>query len=124
MPEEKVVPEKIEKALRSWRRHAQTWERLLYVLAVAGIVCSLVVTTFVDTLELSSTRVLAFISAVSVAVISGFNIGKRAANYRTAWRHLNVACMRYGQLKTFTEKQLIEAYEEGERIIGNIEIHP
>ncbi|NQU38917.1 MAG: hypothetical protein HQ523_03105 [Lentisphaerae bacterium] len=123
MTVERDIPDDIAKHLRTWEFSALAWQLLLVILAVGGIVCALAVTGFVDTLEPRWTRLLAFASAVSFSVISGLNLSRLAANFRTAWRHLNSACMRYRRSEEFTDEQLIVAYEQGELIIGQLELH-
>ena len=120
MDEERRLPVDIEEILTKWKHGAFILQSLLVVLGFAGIVSALAVTGFTDSIGTNWTRVLAFLYAVSFALINGFNLSSLSANFLSAWRHLNAACIRYKRVKSFSEEELTKAYEEGEAIIGHI----
>jgi hypothetical protein len=66
---------------------------------------------------------IAFTAAVSVGLLSAFDLGSKANRVRRAWRILNVSLMRYKKGKLPIE-QLLEKYFEAEEIIGDVREEP
>ncbi len=64
-------------------------------------------------------KIFAFIAALSVAILTAFNLNTKSNNMRTAWRELNSAVMKYNSEK-MTDEQLIEEYRKSETLIGDV----
>ena len=62
---------------------------------------------------------ISFVAAVSVGLLSAFDLGSKANRVRRAWRLLNVSLMKYKKGKMPIEK-LLDIYLEAEEIIGDV----
>ncbi len=114
----------LETHLETWAgigAHLQKWYIILGILASATSLGVAAFASFLPTIAISS---ISFVSALSVGLISHFNVGRKVSDAWTAWRHLNAALMKYRMIPTFTEENLIEAYSEAERILGNASYSP
>lgn len=64
--------------------------------------------------------VFAFIAAISISLLTAFNLGAKSNNVRNAWRQLNSAVIKFN--RGLTDKNgVIAAYEKGEELIGGID---
>ena len=63
--------------------------------------------------------IFAFIAAISVALMTAFNLGEKSNNFRIAWRLLNVSVIRFNQ-NLCEKNDVIDAYERGETLIGEV----
>ena len=109
--------------LRAWHATANIYQWSLLGLGAVGVVSALFITGFTENIGSFYTKVFAFISAASFGLITGLNIGQLASGHRNAWRHLNVACMKFNELESFKEEDLIQAYNEAETLIGHIVVN-
>lgn len=64
-------------------------------------------------------KVFAFIAAVSIVLMTAFNLGGKSNDTRATWRHLNAAIMKFNEGIT-DNKDVIQAYEEAEARIGDV----
>jgi hypothetical protein len=55
--------------------------------------------------------VFAFIAAVSISLLTAFNLGAKSNNVRNAWRHLNAAVIKFNR-KLVDKGYVIAAYEK------------
>ena len=62
----------------------------------------------------------AFIAAVSIALMTGFNLGEKSNNVRNAWRELNTAIMKFNSDEKVPKDEVLKAYSEGEKRIGDV----
>lgn len=113
------VPDEITKQLFRWNLIASFHRTAYVLLGLIGVLCPLVVATFVDVLETWQVRLLSFSAAASVGVFAAFDIGNLATRWRDAWKHLNAARLDY-ELDIIELDGLGSAYREGEAIIGNM----
>ena len=66
-------------------------------------------------------KMLAILSAISVGLLAGFDIGSKANRMMRGWRTLNTAKFRFEfQEENFGRKELNDAYKEAEFIIGDV----
>lgn len=65
------------------------------------------------------TQIFAFIAALSISMMTAFNLGAKSNNTRNAWRKLNAAIMKFNQ-NIVDKEAVIRAYEEGESLIGGV----
>lgn len=108
-----------EAFLKSWNTMASVLQASIVLLGMTATVSALVVATFADDLGTAGVRVVAFVSAVSIGVITAFDLPAKATGVREGWRHLNVALMRY-HAGEYSLTEVIDAYSEGERMLGNV----
>jgi hypothetical protein len=64
-------------------------------------------------------QIFGFLAAVSISLLTAFNLGAKSNNTRNAWRELNTAVMRFNQ-NSVQKSDVINAYERGETMIGGI----
>jgi hypothetical protein len=119
----KEIPPEIRRKLANWNRIAVLHRILHVVLGLAGVLCPLVIASFADSLDTLEVRLLSFASAASVAVFAAFEVGGLAGRWRDAWKHLNAAALEF-QLGLVNEEALVQAYREGEAIIGRVRENP
>jgi len=62
----------------------------------------------------------AFIAAVSIALMTGFNLGEKSNNVRNAWRELNTAIMKFNSDEKVPKDEVLKAYSGGEKRIGDV----
>lgn len=65
---------------------------------------------------------VAWLAAIASSILTSLNLGKKSNNMRNAWRILNTAVLRYKTEEDFNVKNLNDAYEKGEKTIGDVEI--
>jgi len=112
------LTEQIQYYKANWHRCAIGWNFLHLLLASTATVSSVVVATFSTEMGDSLTKAFAFMAAISVGLISTFDLSARRKNYRNAWRHLNQRYLIFIS-GGCSEKDLIRAYGKGERTIGH-----
>lgn len=117
-----TLPDRIESYVSTWHKFASRWQHLHMLLGLSATSASLVVATFSGELGVFWTRIIAFVAALSVGLITTFDLTNRGKNYRTAWRHLNECHMRY-LAKECSEKELVKAYGEAEAMIGHFDMN-
>jgi hypothetical protein len=64
-------------------------------------------------------KISAFIAAVSIGLMTAFDLGTKSNNMMNAWRHLNASVIKFSNVECDT-KDVIAAYIEGEKLIGNV----
>ena len=85
---------------------------------------ALIVSTFTNELGTRKTKIFSFVAALSFGVMSGFDIGGKADATRSGWRHLTTAILKFKNDPCYTYDKLIDAYSEGEAMVGNVPFHP
>lgn len=121
---ERKIPQHIESSLFHWRITVSQLRSLQVVLGVSGIVSAIVVTTFTTDLSPLVLKMASLTSAVCIGIISAFDIGGKANATRAAWRHLNIAVLRYQSVAESTIDNLIDSYAQAEAMIGNVNFKP
>ena len=114
------VPEEIQKNLHDWQLIANSLRILQMFLGVLGTVAALFVTSFTSEIGVRWIKVCSFVAAISIAILSAFDVGAKADSTRRGWRHLTAAILRFKTDPNFTEQQLIDAYSEGEAMVGDV----
>jgi hypothetical protein len=64
-------------------------------------------------------KYFAFIAAVSIGLMTAFDLGTKSNHMTDAWRHLVVAVVKFNR-GVYKKEDVINAYEEGERTIGDV----
>ena len=89
------------------------------LLGVSAIIFSLLAAAQIGSVMDEHAKLFALIAAISIALMTGFNLGDKSNGVRNAWRRLNGTVIAYNS-GTATEKDVIEAYNEGEKLIGDV----
>ncbi|SRR6266699_2393583 len=128
-PEEvhRQTPDRITKVIRSWGRKAVVLRWLHTGLVVIAVVTSIsasagVALGFFDGSGFLSNvqSPLSVVAAIAIGLVSTFDLGTKANNFRNAHRVLRAAIMRYEEEAGYNVEDLIKAYESGERLIGDV----
>lgn len=114
----------LKKQCNAWKLEGSLLRTVHALLGIAAIVSSLLVAAKINSFESEQIEWLAFLAAVSVGVLNGFDIGSKANRMRRAWRKLNAAVLRYEGIPGQGIENVIKAYEEGEIIIGDVKEEP
>jgi len=126
IPVSASVLQDIENKLATWAKMAKWLQATLITLGVLTIGCSLFITSFAGSEFLGTDdiviRILAFVTTLFLTLITSFNISTKANNCRNAWRLLNKALYSY-KSKRIDGDALINAYEEGENILGSVDFN-
>jgi len=120
-----MVPKRIAGIHQHWTRQARLLRVIhifLVVVATASSVLAAAGVGKVITTKLlpPDVYILAAIAAMSIAFVSAFDLGGKSNDFRNAWRHLHAAIMRFEQEPDYTVEQLIKAYEQAEKDIGDV----
>ena len=132
-PNEAVL-EDIDVKLKWWHRYAVLLRFFHILIGLIAIISSVTVASRVleGSFSFFGTTYngvalspwMAWLTAISTGILTSFNLGDKSNNMRNAWRKLYTAKMIY--ISGVEEKtpiyKLIDAYKEGENIIGDIEI--
>lgn len=114
------VPKGYGDLLPVWNSLAKSLQRTYVVLGIIATVSSLVVATFTTELGTLGVKVVGFLLALSIGLITAFDIGSKANAARGAWRILNAATLAYANDPTFTIQDLYKQYLAGEALLGDI----
>lgn len=108
----------LEDHLHKWASMGKSIQRWYVILGIISTSASLSVATFAYYMPPWGISLVSFAAALSVGLISRFNLGRKVADVWAAWRHLNTARMRFQNVSSFSEGDLIDAYAEAEQILG------
>jgi hypothetical protein len=116
----RTLPPEIEQLLSTWYRYFHIWGGIHYVLGIAGTVFAVTVVSQPKFLSGIPYLIDGFklISAICVLLLTFLIPSRKAKDYVNAWRILNSACNRYKMDESYTIKELLDAVDEGEKIIG------
>ena len=121
---DKQVPVEISKQLSRWAILAKLLRAGHAFLSITALLCSLLVSSdlilIIPRIAVLDKKLLAFIAALSVGLLSGFDLGAKSNRQRRAWRKLNTAIIRYKEELEYPVESLIKAYEDAEEIIGDV----
>ena len=92
-------------------------------LVTSATICSIIVAAKINSFDKTLIEWLSAGAAMSVALLSAFDLGLQANKMRRAWRKLNASVIRY-QEGVIEVPDLINAYEEAEGLIGDIKEKP
>lgn len=117
------LPKDVAETLDFWLHHKLTWWRLHYGLGIAALFCAVTVASRPQLANLFSTAptlldVLAWVSAICIALITFLGPTRRARAYVAASRVLSDARNRYVNDPTYPVEKLLDAVQQGEDIIA------
>jgi hypothetical protein len=103
---------RIEKELPVILRYLIQWEhmalylRLIHIsLGVSATFFSILAAAQIGSIHNELVRIFAFIAAVSIALMTGFNLGEKSNNVRNSWRELNSAIMKFNSDEKFQRRK-------------------
>jgi hypothetical protein len=114
------LPEKVAERCSCWLRHFKFWRWFYFTIGTIGAIVAALAAT-----KLGQDKNYGFYLAVGASIcfaVLGFTHPERNYfQYVRAWRALDIACRRYQYEHEFTIKQLLDALDQGEQIIAEIE---
>jgi Flp pilus assembly pilin Flp len=110
----------ILKYLVQWERISRALRLVHVMLGVSATFFSLLAAAQIGSIQDEYAKIFAFIAAVSIALMAGFNLGEKSNNVRNAWRELNAAVMTFNSNEKLSEDEVIKAYRESEKVIGDV----
>jgi hypothetical protein len=122
MANETEILKEIKKFNQEWKKMRYALNIISVFLGITAIVTSVIVSVYTGTspelLSAKSLKVIAVVSTSALTLLTAFNIVGLSNNTIRAWRHLNVAILKY-EAGINKINDLIEAYKEGEQLIGH-----
>jgi hypothetical protein len=115
---DKELPQILE-FLERWELVATVLRIIHLILGTLAVFFSLLAASQIGSIQDEYAKILAFIAAVSIALLAAFNLSEKSNNVRNAWRELNAAVMKFNE-NIIDEKEIIEKYREAERIVGDV----
>jgi hypothetical protein len=115
--------EQIRGSLKKWNRDAAMLRVVHAFLTIMATVCSLLVAAKISAFKPDYIQWLSFMAAVSVGLLSAFDLGSKANRLRRAWRRLRTELLRF-ENGLSKEEELIKAYALAEEIIGDVKEEP
>jgi uncharacterized integral membrane protein len=116
----KIAPEEISKIIGIWKRGSDILRFLHIFIGTVAIVLTITVASKLVDASHWSFPLITWGAAISTALLTSFNLGEKSNNMRNAWRKLNAAKMNYEFDPT--AGTLVKAYEEGEKLIGDVSV--
>ena len=102
-----------------WGNNAQilwTYHILVGILATFFTILSASLIDVIDNIDI---KLFSIIAAISLSLLAAFSLGIKSNNVRAAWRQLNTAIIKFNA-NLIDKKEVIQAYEDGEVLIGGI----
>lgn len=119
---EKIILDEIERHCTYWRRIGNIYIACIIIFGIAAVSTSVLVSIYTGSdeaiIKVSTIKILACISTISLAILTAFNLVTNSKNARNAWKSLNAAVMLY-TAGSISLQQLIEQYQKGENQLGN-----
>ncbi|HSF50227.1 MAG TPA: hypothetical protein VLA74_05640 [Nitrososphaeraceae archaeon] len=66
-----------------------------------------------------ASQIFGFLAAVSISLMTAFNLGAKSNDTRNAWRELNAAVLKFNQ-NIIGKREVISSYEHAETLIGGL----
>ena len=117
------VPKEISHAINAWYRGSNILRFLHISLGLMAIVLTITVASKVIAADDSLFSWIAWGAAIATGLLTSFNLGTKSNNMRNAWRILNEAKIRYEIEKDMPVEKLVDAYRDGEKLIGDVVVN-
>ncbi len=114
---ERTLPEDVKRRRKTWWIGAHVNRAVWGLLVLSGIIAGVVLSTF-QRPDSRTVKILGLITALSAALIAHFDPRGHADKFLRAWRLLDKACRAYQHGTDPTVKELDDAVDAGESIIG------
>lgn len=113
------LPEQIEKLREAWYFFMKMWRICHYGLGIGGTIFATTAAAQPSVLKQLPYAIdsIAWLSAISIGLLTVLRPHNRANAYAASWRILNDACNRYALDDDYQIKDLLEASTKGEQII-------
>jgi hypothetical protein len=105
--------------LELWGSNTTILWTLHIALGVIATFFSLLTASQIGHIHDQYARIFGFIAALSISLLTAFNLGAKSNNTRNAWRRLNAAIMKFNE-NLVNKSTVIEAFEQGESLIGGV----
>ena len=115
---DKEVPE-ILTYLQLWGSNTTKLWIIHITLGIIATFFSLLTASQIGHIDDQYSRIFGFIAALSISLLTAFNLGAKSNNTRNAWRKLNLAVIKFNE-HMITKNALISAYAQGESLIGGV----
>ena len=118
--------EEIKSSIGHWSRDANILRVIHGIFTALATLCSfLVAAKSGDKNSILYPHIswFSFTAAVSIGILSAFDLGSKANRHRKAWRHMRAQLFKYNDGLISSEK-LIEAYAYAEEVIGDVKEEP
>jgi hypothetical protein len=90
------------------------------LLGVSATFFSLLAASQIGSIQDEYAKIFAFIAAISIALMAGFNLGEKSNNVRNAWRRLNAKVIEFNSNQKLSTEDVIKVYGEAEELIGDV----
>ena len=117
---DRQIPTEITRQLQVWDWMARGLRILQVALGVLGTASALTVTTFAAEIGTFWVKVCSFTAAVSVGILTAFDVGGKANATRHAYRYLNRAILRYRYIPASSLDNLLDSYSQAQDIVGGV----
>lgn len=114
------LPDEVDTRRTEWWRHFKFWRRFYFSIGTIGTAVSAIAATDV----FGGSSYLAAVAAICFAIIGFTHPERNYLQYVRAWRILDIACKRYQYDHKFSMRHLLDAIEQGERIVSEFEYNP
>ena len=105
--------------LTKWDSTAAILRGMHILLGVFSVLFSLLAAAEISEQNVIWPKIYALIAALSIGLMTAFDMGTKSNNVRTAWRKLNTCIMKYNN-NVAKEGDIITCYEEAEKTIGDV----
>lgn len=112
-----ALPDEVSKRRNDWFRHFKFWRRFHYSIGTLGAIVS----TISATAHSPYSQWLAGGAAVIFAWTGFTHPERNYLQFVSAWRVLDAACKRYQYDHAFSLNDLLQANENGEKILSELE---
>lgn len=120
IPPTRPVPDRIAQIHAAWTRQARLFRAIHISLILLATTSSILASAGILKDFHGVANPLAIVAAIAIGLVSAVALGDKANAFRSAWRLLSAAIMRFEEEPDFTVEQLIKTYEEAEKQIGDI----
>ena len=96
----------------------------MFFLGSIATVSTLVIASFADKFSTTIIRVLGFVAALAIGLLTTFDVEDHSNRFLKAWRQLNVACLAYNAEpnRPKAADDLLKAYQQAEDVIGGFSV--
>ena len=119
----RVVPIEISRAVTIWYRGSNILRFLHVFLGMIAIVLTITVASKIVDASNPLYSWISWCAAIATGLLTSFNLGTKSNNMRNAWRILNEPKIRYENQDDMTIEKLVDAYKDGEKLIGDVVVN-
>ena len=109
--------------LKLWGNNAQLLWVYHILLGILATFFTILSASLIDVIDKFYIKIFSIIAAISISLLAAFSLGTKSNNVRAAWRKLNTAIIKFNA-NLIDKKEVIQAYEDGEGLIGGVSYSP